>query len=72
MRLFKVYYRDKEPKTFALTSKRKLTKEDRKGMIYTEDITDTMQRVFDELPMLMQNEGFTRDELMFTMACLTK
>ena len=72
MRLFKIYYKDKESKVFALTSKRKLTKEDRKGMIYAEDITDTMQRVFDELPMLMQNEGFTREEIMFTMACLTK
>lgn len=72
MRLFKIYYKDREPKVFALTSKRKLTKEDRKGMIYAEDITDTMQRVFDELPMLMQNEGFTQEEIMFTMACLTK
>lgn len=69
MRLFKVYYKDKESKVLASTSKRKI---DKKGVIYIEDITDSVSRVYDSLLELMDKEGFTRNEKIYVMACLTQ
>lgn len=69
MRLFNVYYKDKESKVLAATSKRKI---DKKGVIYIEDITDSVSGVYDSLLELMDREGFTRNEKIYVMACLTQ
>lgn len=69
MRLFKVYYKDKESKVLAATSKRKL---DKKGVIYVEDITDSIGSVYDRLLELMDKEGFSRNEIIYVIACLTQ
>lgn len=69
MRLFKIYYKDKDCKVLAATSKRKI---DKKGVIYIEDITDTVTGVYVSLPELMDKEGFTRNEKIYVMACLAQ
>lgn len=69
MRLFKIYYKDKESKVLAATSKRKI---DKKGVIYIEDVTDNVTGVYDKLLELMDREGFTRNEKIYVMACLTQ
>ena len=69
MKLFKVYYKDKDCKVLAATSKRKI---DKKGVIYIEDITDSTSGVYDRLLELMDREGFTRNEKIYVMACLTQ
>lgn len=69
MRLFKIYYKDKECKVLAATSKRKI---DKKGVIYIEDITDSMKSVYDNLLQVMEKERFSRNEMIYVMACLTQ
>lgn len=69
MKLFKVYYKDKDSKVLAATSKRKI---DKKGVIYIEDITDSVTGVYDSLLELMDREGFTRNEKIYVIACLTQ
>ena len=69
MRLFKIYYKDKDYKVLAATSKRKI---DKKGVIYIEDITDSVRSVYDNLLHLMEKEGFTRNEIIYVIACLTQ
>ena len=69
MRLFKIYYKDKESKVLAATSKRKI---DKKGVIYIEDITDTVAPVYDKLMSLMDKEGFSKNEIIFVISCLTQ
>lgn len=69
MKLFKVYYRDKDCKVLAATSKRKI---DKKGVIYIEDVTDNVMGVYDKLLELMDREGFSRNEKIYVMACLTQ
>ena len=69
MKLFNVYYKDKDSKVIAATSKRKI---DKKGVIYIEDITDSVTGIYGKLLELMDSEGFTRNEKIFVMACLTQ
>lgn len=69
MKLFNVYYKDKDSKVIAATSKRKI---DKKGVIYIEDITDSVTGTYGKLLELMDSEGFTRNEKIFVMACLTQ
>lgn len=69
MKLYKVYYKDKECKVLAATSKRKI---DKKGVIYIEDITDSVAGVYDRLMELMDKEGFSKNEVIFVISCLTQ
>lgn len=69
MRLFKIYYKDKESKVLAATSKRKI---DKKGVIYIEDITETVTGVYASMPQLMDAAGFTKNEKIYVMACLNQ
>ena len=69
MRLFKVYYKDKESKVLAASSKRKI---DKKGVIYIEDITETVTGVYASIPQLMDTAGFTKNEKIYVMACLNQ
>lgn len=69
MRLFKIYYKDKESKVLAATSKRKI---DKKGAIYIEDITYSVAGVYDRLLELMDREGFSKNEIIFVISCLTQ
>ncbi len=69
MRLFKIYYKDKESKVLAATSKRKI---DKKGVIYIEDITDSIASVYDRLMVLMDKEGFSKNEIIYVISCLTQ
>lgn len=69
MRLFKIYYKDKDSKVLAATSKRKI---DKKGVIYIEDITDSIASVYDRLMVLMDKEGFSKNEIIYVISCLTQ
>lgn len=69
MRLFKIYYKDKDSKVLAATSKRKI---DKKEVIYVEDITDTVAQVYDKLMSLMDKEGFSKNEIIYVISCLTQ